>query len=105
MSNPDGPCLKIGWGKVHNFSTATVLNDIELIYFDQKDVTERRDRDMEGKPRGISNFPWSVKNQARMHESNLDGPYTSTSNANQALHRTSRWARRWAYEAAQNSRR
>lgn len=71
----------LAWDKMHNFSPTTALNDIDLIYFDPKDVAEARDRGIEEKLRGISDFPWSVKNQARMHERNLDNPYTSTSNA------------------------
>ena len=82
-----GWCLAAGfvrnlaWDKMHNFSPATALNDIDLIYFDPKDIAEARDRGIEEKLRSISDFPWSVKNQARMHERNLDNPYTSTSNA------------------------
>ncbi len=71
----------LAWDKVHGFSTATNLNDIDLIYFDTKDVSKARDRGLEEKLRSISGYPWSVKNQARMHKRNLDSPYTSTSNA------------------------
>lgn len=71
----------LAWDKVHGFSAATALNDIDLIYFDPKDITEARDRRMEAKLRSTSAFPWSVKNQARMHERNVDDPYTSTTNA------------------------
>ena len=71
----------LAWDKMHNFSSATPLNDIDLIYFDPKDIGKARDRVIEDKLSGISDFPWSVKNQARMHERNLDKPYTSASNA------------------------
>jgi len=82
-----GWCLAAGfvrnlvWDKMHHFSASTAINDIDLIYFDPKDVTVARDRGEEQKLSAISNFPWSIKNQARMHERNLDRPYTSTSNA------------------------
>lgn len=71
----------LAWDKVHGFSAATALNDIDLIYFDPKDIAEARDRRIEAKLRSTSAFPWSVKNQARMHERNFDDPYTSTTNA------------------------
>ena len=82
-----GWCIAAGfvrnlvWDKLHNFSAATPLNDIDLIYFNPTDAADATDRVIEAKLRGISDSPWSVKNQARMHERNLDGPYTSTSNA------------------------
>ncbi|MCK2042452.1 nucleotidyltransferase family protein [Chromohalobacter sp. TMW 2.2308] len=71
----------LAWDKVHGFSAATALNDIDLVYFDPKDINEARDRRIEAKLRSSSDFPWSVKNQARMHERNVDDPYTSTTNA------------------------
>lgn len=71
----------LAWDKVHGFAAATALNDIDLIYFDPKDIAEARDRRIEAKLRSTSAFPWSVKNQARMHERNVDDPYTSTTNA------------------------
>ncbi|MRJ44141.1 nucleotidyltransferase family protein [Idiomarina loihiensis] len=71
----------LAWDKMHNFSSTTPLNDIDLIYFDPKDIAKTRDRGIEEKLNGISYLPWSVKNQARMHERNLDKPYTSASNA------------------------
>lgn len=80
-------CLAAGfvrnlvWDKLHGFSSATALNDIDLIYFDPHEVSDSRDRDIEQWLRGVSGFPWSVKNQARMHKRNMDSPYTSTEDA------------------------
>ncbi|MDQ7733552.1 nucleotidyltransferase family protein [Halomonas sp. SpR1] len=80
-------CLAAGfvrnlvWDKLHDFSSSTPLNDIDLIYFDQQDMSESRDWEIEGELRGASKLPWSVKNQARMHERNMDCPYTSTEDA------------------------
>lgn len=82
-----GWCLAAGfvrnlvWDKLHGFSLSTPLNDIDLIYFDQQDVSESRDWEIEGELRAASKLPWSVKNQARMHERNMDCPYTSTEDA------------------------
>lgn len=83
---PDG-CLAAGfvrnlaWDKMHEYSRPTVLNDIDLIYFDESDISETKDHDIEQQLKSVSDFPWSVKNQARMHMRNLDPPYTSTADA------------------------
>jgi len=80
-------CLAAGfvrnlvWDKTHSYSSLTVLNDIDLIYFDAEDTSEDRDREIEKKLSDCSAFPWSVKNQARMHKRNHDNPYTSTADA------------------------
>ena len=82
-----GWCLAAGfvrnlvWDKLHSFSTNTALNDIDLIYFDPDDISDSRDHEIEQGLREIATFPWSVKNQARMHERNNDSPYTSTEDA------------------------
>ncbi|UYO74719.1 nucleotidyltransferase family protein [Halomonas qinghailakensis] len=82
-----GWCLAAGfvrnlvWDKLHDVSASTPLNDIDLIYFDSNDISVSRDREIEQGLRGVSTFPWSVKNQARMHERNRDYPYTSTEDA------------------------
>ncbi len=69
------------WDKLHGFSSATALNDIDLIYFDPYEVSDSRDREIEHWLRSVSEFPWSVKNQARMHKRNMDSPYASTEDA------------------------
>ena len=80
-------CLAAGfvrnltWDKVHGYSCATALNDIDLIYFNPDDTSEKADRALEIRLNAISDFPWSVKNQARMHMRNSDRPYASTEDA------------------------
>lgn len=80
-------CLAAGfvrnlvWDKMHGFSSSTALNDIDLIYFNPKDDSERKDRELEQQLTVSLDLPWSVKNQARMHKRNFDSPYTSTSDA------------------------
>ena len=71
----------LAWDKVHGYSRATPLNDIDLIYFDSENTSEAADKDLESRLKAISGFPWSVKNQARMHERNSDSPYASTEDA------------------------
>lgn len=80
-------CLAAGfvrnlvWDKVHGFPSLTTLNDIDLIYFDPIDSSEKRDRQLEQQLISLLDSPWSVKNQARMHRRNGDKPYTSTADA------------------------
>ncbi|MDR5887340.1 nucleotidyltransferase family protein [Vreelandella janggokensis] len=82
-----GWCLAAGfvrnlvWDKLHGFETKTALNDIDLIYFNPEDISDSRDHRIEQNLREVSTFPWSVKNQARMHETNMDCLYTSTADA------------------------
>lgn len=71
----------LAWDRAHGYPHSTPLNDIDLIYFDADAISENRDRDLEKKLRRLSDVPWSVKNQARMHVRNLDQPYTSTADA------------------------
>jgi len=78
-------CLAAGfvrnmvWDKLHGYAEATALNDIDLIYFDPESLD--MDQQYEDQLRSISNLPWSVKNQARMHVRNGDQPYLSTRDA------------------------
>jgi len=80
-------CLAAGfvrnlvWDKVHTFSPATSLNDIDLIYFDPDNTSEDKDREIEQTLLDCLAVTWSVKNQARMHQRNRDSPYTSTLDA------------------------
>lgn len=71
----------LAWDKVHGYSGATALNDIDLIYFDPDNTSEEADKDLERRLKAISDFPWSVKNQVRMHERNSDSPYASAKDA------------------------
>lgn len=86
MQLPDW-CLAAGfvrnlvWDKLHDYSSPTALNDIDLIYFDPNNVSAERDREIESKLTDRLPVLWSVKNQARMHQRNNDNPYTSTLDA------------------------
>lgn len=86
MGLPDW-CLAAGfvrnlvWDKTHGFAKTTPLNDIDLVYFNPCDTTEARDLHIERVLNEHADFPWSVKNQARMHRRNADRPYTSTADA------------------------
>ena len=69
------------WDKLHHYSFPTPLNDLDLIYFNSLRVSQEIDKSIEKYLMNRSAFPWSVKNQARMHYRNNDEPYTSTSHA------------------------
>lgn len=68
------------WDKLFE-TCAHPLNDIDVIYYDRQNLTPDRDRDYEAQLKEKQQYPWSVKNQARMHTRNGDKPYTSTLNA------------------------
>ncbi len=80
-------CLAAGfvraliWDKLHGYEQVTELDDIDLIYFDKENCSEKIDREKECYLKQISDYPWSVKNQARMHIRNNDSPYSSSSDA------------------------
>jgi len=69
------------WDKLHKKKSSTPLNDVDVIYFDPANPGEELDKSLESHLNSMSTLPWSVKNQARMHERNSDKPYTSTSDA------------------------
>lgn len=86
LSLPDW-CLAAGfvrnlvWDKLHGYTHATPLADVDLIYFDPADASASRDALLEEGLNAGSSLSWSVKNQARMHCRNNDQPYTSTADA------------------------
>ncbi len=54
------------WDELHGYKKRTPLNDIDVIYFNQKNINENEEKKYEEKLRAKINLPWSVKNQARM---------------------------------------
>lgn len=58
------------------------LTDIDVIYYCTGDTTEERDLALERQLNILEpEFPWSVKNQARMHLRNRDSAYKNTLDA------------------------
>lgn len=80
-------CLAAGfvrnliWDKLHGFEYTTALSDIDLIYYDNSETSEKIDRNYERILHSMSNVPWSVKNQARMHKKIGVNPYHSVVDA------------------------
>ena len=70
------------WDRLHGYAEATPLNDLDVVYFDPEDHSKERDEALEEELRKLSpGLPWSIRNQARMHNHNGDRPYTSTEDA------------------------
>jgi len=64
------------------YHTRAELNDIDVIYYCHKDISEQRDKLLEQQLFEIEpNLPWSVKNQARMHIKHDSAPYKNTKDA------------------------
>ncbi|AWE06907.1 hypothetical protein DCE79_05620 [Lysinibacillus sp. 2017] len=65
------------WDNLHTIQTD--INDIDVIYFDDSDISLQREKALESKLNLLlPNQPWSVKNQARMHIKNGVDPYLSS---------------------------
>ena len=64
------------WDRLHGHAEPTPLADLDVIYFDAADCRPERDREIEALLAAQApGWPWSVKNQARMHLRNGDRPY------------------------------
>lgn len=64
------------WDRLHGHAESTPLADLDVIYFDAADCRPERDREIEALLAAQApGWPWSVKNQARMHLRNGDRPY------------------------------
>jgi len=71
----------LAWDRLHG-KDVTPFTDIDLIYFDPADLSREAEKRYEAKLRDlVPEYPWSVKNQARMHMRNGDKPYSSSLDA------------------------
>lgn len=69
------------WDVLHKLA-AEQYNDVDVVFFDEADISEKLEKEIEKKLSQIdSTIKWSVKNQARMHLRNNHAKYTSTQNA------------------------
>lgn len=70
------------WDVIHNFSERTDLPDVDVIYYDTRNISIEKEKELE-RQLGIRDprVPWSVKNQARMHLVNDVPPYKSSEDA------------------------
>lgn len=68
------------WDVLHNVTTP--LNDIDVIYFDNTDTSLKKEKQLEEELKDLlPNHPWSVKNQARMHQKSGFHPFHSSYDA------------------------
>jgi hypothetical protein len=70
------------WDELHGFEKRTLLADVDVIYFDDSQLDESIEKDLEQLLKNkMPDVPWSVKNQARMHIINQFPPYASSVDA------------------------
>lgn len=70
------------WDHLHGRAPRAPGGDIDIIWFDPGQADREVDARIEQALRGADGaIDWSVKNQARMHTGNGDGPYASAPDA------------------------
>lgn len=70
------------WDELHGYQREVVdTADIDLIYFDSKNLSEQKEKDIDTELRKKININWATKNQARMHVVNNNDPYVSSRDA------------------------
>jgi uncharacterized protein len=71
------------WDQLHGRSVERLLDsDVDVVYWDPSDTDPERDIAIEKRLfEQCADIPWSVHNQARMHERNGDAPYRNTEDA------------------------
>jgi len=70
------------WDTLHEFTKRTPMPDVDVIYFDNNNLDETVEKQLEQQLKNINPLiPWSVKNEARMHVLNNVPPYSSSVDA------------------------
>ncbi|MGS2779240.1 nucleotidyltransferase family protein [Robertmurraya sp. GLU-23] len=70
------------WDTLHNFNERTPIPDIDVIYFDPRNIDELTEKKLEEMLKTLMpKAPWSVKNEARMHIKSNMPPYSSSVDA------------------------
>lgn len=71
------------WDHLHGYPIKPVVgSDVDVVYCDHACRSLERDAEIEKRLKdAVPGIPWSVHNQARMHERNGDAPYASTEEA------------------------
>jgi hypothetical protein len=70
------------WDCLHEYTSRTPLNDIDVIYFNSNELDEELEKRYERQlEQATGSGLWSVKNQARMHIQNGNDPYNSVEDA------------------------
>ncbi len=71
----------LAWDRMHGFAAPTPLADVDVLVFEPASGKEREAEIGVALASRLPAVPWSVKNQARMHERNGDAPYRNTEDA------------------------
>lgn len=70
------------WDTLHGYTERTPLPDVDVIYFDPEHLDEQHEKALEQQLYELNpHVPWSVKNEARMHQANNIPPYSSSIDA------------------------
>ncbi len=70
------------WDHLHQFTIATPLNDVDVIYFDPEEHNPAGHEIYEDQLKALMpELQWQVRNQAIMHLQNGDPPYLSCEDA------------------------
>ncbi len=70
------------WDVLHEYKQRTAIQDVDVIYFDEENSNETEEKQWENALKEANSiFPWSVKNEARMHVVNHIPPYKSSEDA------------------------
>lgn len=70
------------WDVLHGFTERTPLPDVDVVFYDSIHINEAVEKELEKRLKMLKpGIPWSVKNQARMHQINNLPPYTSSIDA------------------------
>jgi hypothetical protein len=71
------------WDRLHNYPVELASgSDVDVVYFDSSNVNAESDLILERRlSKERTGFPWSVRNQAGMHERNGDAPYRNCEDA------------------------
>jgi hypothetical protein len=63
-----GVIRNIVWDHLHGYATPTPVKDVDLVFFDQADLSTEREQAIEAELRRLEpDVPWEVKNQAAVH--------------------------------------
>lgn len=70
------------WDYLHDYTSPTPLNDVDILYYDPIDLQEETEKIYEHHlKQRYDGYNWSIKNQARMHTKNQDPPFGSVAEA------------------------
>lgn len=70
------------WDHLHGYEKRSALPDVDVTYFDTRNLDEGVDEEYEHKLQVLMpDVPWSVGNAARLHVERGDPPYTSSTHS------------------------